>query len=46
MAGLLAGMERHIRDSAELSEGERGGILEAIKTAQARLVCNAVFDLT
>ncbi len=45
VAGLLAGMERHIRESAELPERGRGGILEAIKTAQARLVCNAVFDL-
>lgn len=46
VAGLLAGMERHIRESAELPERERGGILEAIQTAQARLVLNAAFDLT
>lgn len=46
VAGLLAGMERHIRESAELSEDICGGILEAVKTAQARLVLNAAFDLT
>lgn len=46
VAGLLAGMERHIRESAELSAELRGGILDAIKAAQARLVLNAVFDLT
>lgn len=45
VAGLLAGMERHIRESAELSAEVRGSILEAIQTAQARLVLNAVFDL-
>lgn len=45
VAGLLAGMERHIKESAELSAEERGGILAAVKTAQARLVLNAVFDL-
>lgn len=45
VAGLLAGMERHIRESAELPEGERSGILAAVKTAQARLVLNAAFDL-
>lgn len=45
VAGLLAGMERHIRESAELSAEVRGGIVEAIKTAQARLVLDAVFDL-
>lgn len=46
VAGLLAGMERHIRESAELSAELRGGIAEAVKTAQARLVLNAAFDLT
>jgi len=46
VAGLLAGAERHIRESAELSEDMRGGILEAVQTAQARLVLNAAFDLT
>lgn len=45
VAGLLAGMERHIRESAELSAEVCGGIIEAIKTAQARLVLNAAFDL-
>ena len=45
VAGLLAGMERHIKESAELSAEERGGILVAVKTAQARLVLNAAFDL-
>lgn len=45
VAGLLVGMERHIRESAELSAEVRGGIIEAIQTAQARLVLNAVFDL-
>lgn len=45
VAGLLAGMERHIRESAELSADVRGGILAAVKTAQARLVLNAAFDL-
>lgn len=45
VAGLLAGMERHIRESAELPERERGGILEAIKAARARLVLNVAFDL-
>lgn len=45
VAGLLAGMEQHIRESAELPERERGGILEAIQDTQARLVLNAAFDL-
>lgn len=45
VAGLLAGMERHIRESAELSAEVRNGILAAVKTAQARLVLNAAFDL-
>ena len=45
VAGLLARMERHIRENVELSAEERGGILTAVKTAQARLVLNAAFDL-
>lgn len=45
VAGLLAGMERHIRESAEFSAEVRSGILAAVKTAQARLVFNAAFDL-
>jgi len=45
VVGLLAGMERHIRESAELSEDIRGGILEAVKTEQARFALNATFDL-
>ncbi len=44
-AGLLAGVERHIRENAEFSEDLRSGILEAVKTAQARLVLNAAFDM-
>lgn len=46
VAEMLAGMERHIRESAELSAELRSGIVEAVKTAQARLVLNAAFDLT
>lgn len=45
VAGLLAGMERNIRENVELSAEVRGGILAAVKTAQARLLLNAAFDL-
>ena len=44
VAGLLAGVTQHLREDTELSEDIRGGILEAIRTVQARIVLNAAFD--
>lgn len=43
--GLLVGMSRNIRENTELPMQIQSNILDVIRTAQARLVLNAVFDL-
>lgn len=45
VASLLSALERHIRENAELSAEIRNAILKGVKTVQAQLLLNAVFDL-
>lgn len=43
--GLLVGMSRNIRENTELPVQIQSNMIDVIRTAQAQLVLNAVFDL-